>query len=80
MARSKFGFRKRASVGPWLFLGLATCAILFLAGGLAVEQPASGLSSLAMIGAFVAVCLGPVLLALTLVWGGLMLLRWVWTG
>ncbi|ADG11241.1 hypothetical protein B7G68_14290 [Caulobacter segnis] len=80
MAKSKISFRKRTPTGRWLFLGLAICSVLFLVGGATFDQPNTGLSSVAMIGAFVAVCVGPVLLALTLLWGSFTLLRWVWTG
>ena len=80
MMKSKISFRKRAPTGRWLLLGLAICSILFLVGGATFDQPASGFSNLAMIGAFVAVCVGPILLALTLLWGSFTLLRWVWTG
>lgn len=80
MAKSKISFRKRAPTGRWLLLGLAICLVLFLVGGASFDQPTSGLSGLAMIGAFVAICVGPVLLALALLWGSFTLLRWVWTG
>jgi len=80
MAKGKISFRKRTSMGRWLLLGLLTCCGLFLAGGAMWDQPASGLSNLAVAGAFLAVCVGPILLGLTLLWGSFTLLRWVWTG
>lgn len=79
MARG-ISFRKRSLGGGWMLLGLAACCVLFLIGGEAWDHPASGLSNVAVMGGFVALCAGSVLLAITLLWGSVAVLRWLWTG
>jgi hypothetical protein len=59
-----------------LVLGLVTCIALFCLGAQASEHLSGGLSTAAMLGAFVAICVGPVLLAVTVIWGGFAFFRW----
>jgi hypothetical protein len=66
--------------GGWLALGLLTCGVLFRLGGQAWDQPDNGLATIAMLGAFVAVWVGPALLAVTILWGGFVFLRWFCRG
>ena len=73
-------FRKRSFAGHWLLLGLAACCVLFLIGGEAWDHPTTGLASVAVMGAFLALCVGSILAALTVLWGGFAVLRWLWTG
>lgn len=49
-------------------------------GAQASDHLSGGLSTAAMLGAFVAICVGPVLLAVTVVWGSFAFFRWLWIG
>lgn len=57
-----------------------TCVALFWLGASLEADPSGGLSTAAVLAAFVAICVGPVVLAITVVWGGFAFLRWFWFG
>ena len=78
--RARLGVKKSSFPGGLLVLGLLTCGILFWMGGLAADQLSGGLSIAAILAAFVAVCVGPVLLVITVLWGGFAFFRWLWSG
>lgn len=78
--KSRIRARKHPFPGAWLVLGLLTCAALFWMGAQASDHLSGGLSTAAMLGAFVAICVGPVLLAVTVVWGSFAFFRWLWIG
>jgi hypothetical protein len=78
--RSRVRARKHPFPGGWLVLGLLTCVAMFWLGAQASEHLSGGLSTAAMLGAFAAICVGPVLLAVTVVWGSFAFFRWFWIG
>lgn len=78
--RARIGVKQRSFPGGLLALGLVTCGILFWMGGLAADQLSGGLSVAAILAAFVAVCVGPVLLVVTTLWGGFAFFRWLLIG
>ncbi|KQV57881.1 hypothetical protein ASC70_01275 [Caulobacter sp. Root343] len=78
--RSRVGVKQRSFPTGLFMLGLLTCGILFWMGGLAADQLSGGLSIVAILAAFVAVCVGPVLLVITVLWGGFAFFRWLWSG
>ena len=78
--RSRIGVKQRSFPGGLLVMGLLSCAVLFWMGGLAADQLSGGLSITAILAAFVAVCVGPVLLIVTVLWGGFAFLRWLLSG
>jgi len=78
--RSRVGVKQRSFPAALFMLGLLTCGILFWMGGLAADQLSGGLSIVAILAAFVAVCVGPVLLVITVLWGGFAFFRWLWSG
>ncbi|WP_291872201.1 hypothetical protein [Caulobacter sp.] len=57
-----------------------TCVVLFVLGAQASQHLSGGLSTAAMLGAFAAVCVGPVLLVVTVLWGSFAFFRWLWIG
>jgi hypothetical protein len=72
--------RKHPFPGGWLVLGILTCIALFWLGAQAGEHLSGGLSTAAMLGAFAAICVGPVLLAVTVLWGSFTFFRWLVIG
>jgi hypothetical protein len=54
--------------------------MLFVLGAQASDHLSGGLSTAAMLGAFAAVCVGPVLLIVTVLWGSFAFFRWLWIG
>lgn len=72
--RSRIGVKQRSFPGGLLILGLLSCGVLFWMGGSAADQLSGGLSVAAILAAFVAVCVGPVLLIITVLVGQLRLL------
>ncbi len=78
--KSRVRASRRPFPGAWLVLGLLTCVALFRMGAQASDHLSGGLSTAAMLGAFVAICVGPVLLAVTVVWGSFAFFRWLWIG
>ncbi len=78
--RARVRAKKHPFPGGWLVLGLVACAALFFLGAQASEHMSGGLSTAAMIGAFAAICVGPVLLIITVLWGGFAFFRWLLLG
>ena len=78
--RARVRVRKHPFPGGWLVLGLMTCVVLFVLGAQASDHLSGGLSMAAMLGAFAAVCVGPVLLIVTVLWGSFAFFRWLWVG
>lgn len=78
--RARVRARKHPFPGGWLVLGLLTCVALFVLGAQASEHLSGGLSTAATLGAFIAICVGPVLLAVTVLWGGFAFFRWFLIG
>lgn len=78
--RARVRARKHPFPGGWLVLGLMTCVVLFVLGAQASDHLSGGLSTAAMLAAFVAVCVGPVLLIITVLWGSFAFFRWLWVG
>jgi len=78
--KGRFSIRKRSHHRTWLALGLLTCAFLFWLGDDAWQAPGDGFSTLALLGAFVAVWVGPALLAVTILWGSFAFFRWLCRG
>ena len=78
--RARVRARKHPFPGGWLVLGLLTCVMLFVLGAQASDHLSGGLSTAAMLGAFAAVCVGPVLLIVTVLWGSFAFFRWLWIG
>ncbi len=78
--RARVRARKHPFPGGWLVLGLLTCVVLFVLGAQASDHLSGGLSTAAMLGAFAAVCVGPVLLIVTVLWGSFAFFRWLWVG
>lgn len=78
--KSRVRARKQSFPGGWLVLGLLSCVALFWLGGQASQHMSGGLSTAAAMAAFLAVCVGPVLLAVTVLWGGFAFFRWFWFG
>ena len=78
--RARVGVRKHPFPGGWLVLGLVACGILFWLGAQAGDHLSGGLSTAALLGAFAAVCVGPVLLVVTVLWGSFAFFRWLWSG
>ena len=78
--RARVRVKQHPFPGGWLALGLMTCVVLFLLGAQAGDHLSGGLSTAATLAAFVAVCVGPVLLAVTVLWGGFAFFRWLWVG
>lgn len=77
--KSRVRAREHSFPGGWLVLGLLTCAVLFWLG-IQAEHLTGGLSTAALLGAFAAIWIGPVLLAVTVIWGGFAFFRWFWIG
>lgn len=77
--KSRVRAREHAFPGGWLVLGLLTCAALFWLG-IQAEHLTGGLSTAALLAAFAAIWIGPVLLAVTILWGGFAFFRWFWIG
>ena len=78
--RSRVRTRKTPFPAGWLLLGLLTCGLLFWLGAEANNHLSGGLSVAAMLVAFVALWVGPVLLAVTALWGGFAFCRWLLLG
>lgn len=78
--RARVRARKHPFPGGWLVLGLLTCVVLFALGAQASDHLSGGLSTAATLGAFAAVCVGPVLLVVTVLWGGFAFFRWLLVG
>lgn len=78
--RARARAKKHPFPGGWLVLGLVTCIAVFWLGAQAGDRLSGGLSTAAVLGAFVAVCVGPVLLAVTVVWGSFAFFRWFLIG
>lgn len=84
--RARARAKKHPFPAGWLLLGLATCGVVFWLGAQAGAQAPSlggatdSWSVLAVLGAFAAVCIGPVLLVVTVLWGSFAFFRWFWGG
>ena len=78
--KSRARAREHPFPGGRLVLGLLTCAALFWLGVQAAEHQTGGLSTAALLAAFVAIWVGPALLAVTVLWGGFAFFRWFWIG
>ena len=78
--RARVRAKKHPFPAGWLILGLMTCVVLFVLGAQASEHLSGGLSTAAMLGAFAAVCVGPVLLVVTVLWGSFAFFRWMLIG
>lgn len=78
--KARFRARRRSLPARWLVLTLAACAALFWLGARLEGDPSGNLSTAAVLAAFLAVCVGPVVLAVTVIWGGFAFFRWVWFG
>lgn len=72
--RARTRTKKHPFPAGWLLMGLSTCGVLFWWGAQA------GSSDLAVIAAFVAVCVAPALLTVTVLWGSFSFFRWFWGG
>jgi hypothetical protein len=72
--------RKHPFPGGWLVLGLVACIATFWMGAQAGQHLSGGLSTAATLTAFVAICIGPVILAVTVLWGGFAFFRWFLIG
>ncbi len=78
--KSRVRMKKHSFPGGWLVLGIVTCAALFWAGVQADGHLSGSLSTAAMLGAFAAICVGPVLAAITVLWGGFAFFKWLVVG
>jgi hypothetical protein len=78
--RSKVRARSYPFPGGWLVLSFVTCLVLFWLGAQAGDHLAGGLSAVAVLTAFTAVCVAPLLLLVTVLWGGFAFFRWLWAG
>ncbi len=78
--RARVRAKKHPFPGGWLVLGLLACVSLFWLGAQASAHLSGGLSSAATLGAFAAICVGPVLLVVTVLWGSFAFFRWLLIG
>ncbi len=78
--KSRVHAKKHPFPGGWLVLGIMTCVALFWAGVQGGDHLSGGLSTAAMLGAFAALWIGPVLLAVTVLWGSFAFFKWLVVG
>ncbi|NQE63102.1 hypothetical protein E1H18_3358 [Caulobacter sp. RHG1] len=78
--KSRVRAKKHQFPGGWLVLGMLTCAVLFWTGVQADSHLSGGLSTAAMLGAFAALWIGPVLAAITVLWGSFAFFKWLVVG
>lgn len=78
--RARLRARRRPFPAAWLALALVACVSLFWLGARLEGDPSGGLSTAAVLAAFVALCIGPVVLAVTVIRGGFAFFRWFWFG
>jgi hypothetical protein len=82
--RARTRVKKRPFPAGWLLLGLLACGILFWWGAQAAPSTLGNASDpvsvIAVLSAFAAVCVGPVLLIVTVLWGSFAFFRWLWVG
>lgn len=77
--KSRVRVKKHPFPGGWLVMGMLTCVVLFWAG-VQADHLSGGLSTAAMLGAFAALWIGPVLAAITVLWGGFAFFKWLVVG
>ncbi|WP_343698475.1 hypothetical protein [Caulobacter sp.] len=80
MMKSRVRAKKHPFPGGWLVLGILTCAALFWAGVQGGDHLSGGLSTAAMFGAFAALWIGPLLAAITVLWGSFAFFKWLVVG
>ncbi len=78
--RGRFRTRRRPFPAAWLALALVACVSLFWLGARLEGDPSGGLSTGTVLPAFVALGIGPVVLAVTVIRGGFAFFRWFWFG
>lgn len=78
--KSRVRAKKHPFPGGWLVMGLMTCVALFWLGAQASDHLSGGLSTAATLAAFVAICVGPVLLVVTALWGSFAFFKWLVVG
>jgi hypothetical protein len=78
--KSRVRTREQSFPGGRLVLGLLTCFAVFWLGVQGGDHLTGGLSTAALLGAFAAIWIAPVLLAVTVIWGGFAFFRWFWIG
>ncbi|ACL96009.1 hypothetical protein EIB18_13040 [Caulobacter vibrioides] len=78
--RARLRARRRPYSAGWLALALVACVSLFWLGARLEGDPSGGLSTAAVLAAFVALCVGPVVLTVTVIRGGFAFFRWFWFG
>ena len=78
--KSRVRVKKHPFPGGWLVMGMLTCVVLFWTGVQASDHLSGSLSTAAMLGAFAALWIGPVLAAITVLWGGFAFFKWLVVG